>query len=171
MPMRIVLLGSECTGKTTLAAKLAEYFKIDFVPEYLREYFERKHGILTIEDAVPIAKGQLEKEQELENNGNVPLICDTDIITSIVYSKYYFRKCPEWIEKQAQKRKNIHYLLCDIDVPWVADGQRDRPEEREYMQNLFLTELRARNLPFNIISGNVQSRFEKSVIIVNNLLK
>ena len=171
MPMRIVLLGSECTGKTTLAAKLAKYFKVDFVPEYLREYFEIKHGILTIEDAVPIAKGQLEKEQELENNGNVPLICDTDIIASIVYSKYYFGKCPEWIEKQAQTREDIHYLLCDIDVPWVADGQRDRPEEREYMQNLFLTELRARNLPFNIISGNVQSRLEKSVRIVNKLIK
>lgn len=169
--MRIVLLGSECTGKTTLASKLAEYFQVDFVSEYLREYFEMKKGVLTIEDAIPIARGQLEKEQELENSGNVPLICDTDIIASIVYSKYYFGKCPEWIEKQAQKKKEIHYLLCDIDVPWVADGQRDRPGEREHMQNLFLTELRTRNLPFNIISGNVQSRLEKSITIINKLLK
>ncbi|SDL46234.1 nicotinamide-nucleotide adenylyltransferase, NadR type [Maridesulfovibrio ferrireducens] len=170
MPTRIVILGSECTGKTTLAAKIAEHFKVDFAPEYLREYFEMKNGHLTINDAIPIAKGQLEKERKLELKGYCPLLCDTDIITSIVYSKYYFGKCPDWIETEAMKRGSTHYLLCDIDVPWTADGQRDRPEEREYMQNLFLNELHERNLPFDIISGDIESRFNKSVTIINNLL-
>ncbi|OEU70757.1 MAG: NadR-like protein [Desulfovibrio sp. S3730MH75] len=169
MPTRIVILGSESTGKTTLAIKLAEYFKVDFAKEYLREYFEMKNGILTIDDAIPIAMGQLENERLLEKKGYAPLICDTDIISSIVYSKYYFGKCPAWIEDQFSKRSRTHYLLCDIDVPWVADGQRDKPEKREHMQNLFLNELRARNMSFDIISGDIETRLEKSVSIISDL--
>ncbi|GKT28916.1 ATP-binding protein, partial [Aduncisulcus paluster] len=91
--LRVVLTGSECTGKSSLAAKLAEHYKVEFVPEYLREYFAMKNGILTVDDVIPIAQGQLQYETDIANKGYNPLICDTDIISSIVYAKHYFGVC------------------------------------------------------------------------------
>ncbi|WP_035075234.1 AAA family ATPase [Maridesulfovibrio zosterae] len=167
MSTRIVLIGSECTGKTTLAAKLAEHYKVKFVPEYLREYFEIKQGSLSISDAIPIASAQLELENEAEKRGDNPIICDTDIISSIVYTKYYFGSRPDWFESQLLKRSKSIYLLCDIDVKWSADGQRDMPENRNYMQKMFIKELQFRKYSFHSITGSLSERIKKSTILID----
>ncbi|MFW5499894.1 MULTISPECIES: AAA family ATPase [unclassified Maridesulfovibrio] len=168
--LRVVLTGSECTGKSSLAAKLAEHYKVEFVPEYLREYFTLKKGILTVDDVIPIAQGQLQYETDAADRGYNPLICDTDIISSIVYAKHYFGECPSWLEDRLKELHRSIYLLCDIDVQWQADGQRDMPEEREYMQNLFISELNSRNIPFQIVSGPLTQRTVKSIELIDEAL-
>lgn len=170
MPARIVLSGSECTGKTTLAGTLADHYGVNFVPEHLRSYFENKNGILTVDDVIPIARGQLELERIAEQRGDIPLICDTDIISSIVYAKHYFKTCPKWLEEQFLKRTPSIYLLCDIDIKWQNDGQRDMEHGREYMQQLFTHELQARALTVHRISGPAERRFKKAVEIIDGLL-
>ena len=168
--LRVVLTGSECTGKSTLAAKLAKHYRVESVPEYLREYFELKNGNLTVEDVIPIARGQLCLETDTAAKGYNPLICDTDIISSIVYAKHYFRQCPDWLNDKFKKLGPSIYLLCDIDVQWQADGQRDMPEEREYMHNLFIAELNSRNIPFQTISGPLVHRTVKSIELIDKAL-
>ncbi len=169
-PVRIVLTGSECTGKSTLAKALADHYGVGFVPEYLREYFEQAGGTLTIEDAVPIAKGQLAGENVLEKCGTSPLICDTNALSSVVYSRYYYGACPAWIEEILEQRTYHHYLLCHIDVPWQADGQRDRPELREDMQTMFEKELQRRSLPYTPLSSSHEQRLAKAIAIIDRLL-
>lgn len=168
MPSRIVLTGSECTGKTTLAAKLAAHYGVQFVPEFLRDYFEMKKGILGTEDVIPIARGQLESEQKALRSRNIPLICDTDIISSIVYAKHYFGVCPQWLEKKYQTLPTSLYLLCDIDIEWKADGQRDMEHGRLYMQSLFADELKSRQVLFYAISGSMNQRFEVSLALIDD---
>lgn len=170
MSVRIVVTGSECTGKSTLAAALAEHFGVPFVPEYLREYFVRKNGILTIEDAIPIAKGQLTSEHRLEDEGINPLICDTNLVSSVVYSRHYYGRCPQWIEERLAEREYHHYFLCGLDVPWQPDGQRDRPAEREGMQQLFRDELLRRGVEFTELSGSVAERLALAVPVVERLI-
>ncbi|WP_319764360.1 ATP-binding protein [Maridesulfovibrio sp.] len=165
--LRVVLTGSECTGKSTLAAKLAEHYKAEAVPEYLREYFALKNGNLTIDDVLPIARGQLRLEAEAAAKGSSPLICDTDIISSIVYASHYFGEYPQWLDDKFKTLAPSLYLLCDIDIPWQDDGQRDMPEEREYMQNLFIEEFKKRGIPLQIISGSLERRFIKSSRIID----
>lgn len=163
-------MGSECTGKTTLARALAAHYKVEFAAEFLRNYFDEKQGNLTVDDAVPIARGQLDLEQHLAEKGYNPIICDTDIISSIVYTKHYFKKCPDQLEQKLYKLPRGIYLLCDIDIPWQNDGQRDMPHKRQYMQNLFIKELRSRNIPFHILSGPLDNRLKKSITIVDKAL-
>ncbi|GAB7022824.1 AAA family ATPase [Salidesulfovibrio brasiliensis] len=170
MPVRVVVTGSECTGKSTMAAALADRFGVPYAPEFLRDYFIMKEGVLTVEDAVPIAQGQINGEDALVRQGVNPVICDTNILSSVIYSRHYFGHCPEWIERQMRERAYDHYLLCGIDVPWVADGQRDRPAEREAMQNLFRNELKARGLPFTEVKGSVEERLAAAIPIVESLL-
>ncbi|SIN74104.1 AAA family ATPase [Halodesulfovibrio marinisediminis] len=169
-PVRIVLTGSECTGKSTLGAMLAEHYGVPYVEEYLREYFIANDGVLTLEDAVPIAKGQLKAELAVETQEPRFLLCDTNMLSSAVYNKYYYGTNPEWIESALLQREYTLYLLCGVDIPWEDDGQRDRPEEREYMQGLFQKELEDRNLAFVKIQGTRQERFARAVEAIDVIL-
>ncbi|NDV22960.1 AAA family ATPase [Desulfovibrio sp. JC022] len=170
MFLRVVLSGSECTGKSSLAARLAEHYKVEFVPEYLREYFEMKNGHLTVDDVIPIARGQLRLESGAAAKGYNPLICDTDIISSIVYAKHYFNECPGWLDNKLKELGPSFYLLCDIDIQWQADGQRDMPQQREYMQGLFVKELNNRNIPYHIINGSLPQRTVESIRLIDEAL-
>lgn len=168
--IRIVLTGSECTGKSTLATQLATHYGVTCVPEYLREYFELKNGILSLEDAIPIAMGQLKLEQEAEKSGSNPLICDTNALSSVIYSRHYFKFCPNWIEELLEKRSWDLYLLCETDIQWQPDGQRDRPAERKYMHGFFRKELTERKLPFIEIAGTAEQRLIKAIQAVDNII-
>lgn len=170
-PVRIVITGSECTGKSTLAEALGGHYGVGVVPEYLRDYFAEKNGVLTIEDAVPIAEGQIALEEQRLEAGDNPLICDTNILSSIVYSTHYFGACPELIADHLEARTYHHYLLCGLDVPWQADGQRDRPEEREHMQGLFRAELVWRGCSFTELFGSAERRLAEAVRIIDSLFE
>ncbi|WP_419783163.1 AAA family ATPase [Maridesulfovibrio sp.] len=165
--LRVVLSGSECTGKSTLAAALAAHYGVEPVPEYLREYFALKSGILTADDVIPIADGQLRLESEAAAKGFNPLICDTDIISSMVYAKHYFGTCPDWLNDKFARLGPSLYLLCAIDIEWRADGQRDMPENREHMQGLFIKELQRLNIYFHNISGDIERRTVKAIRIID----
>ena len=153
-----------------MAAALAAHYEVDPVPEYLREYFKQKNGILTVDDVIPIAEGQLRLESETAAKGFNPLICDTDIVSSMVYAKHYFGKCPVQLNDKFKKLPSSIYLLCDIDIKWQADGQRDMPEQREYMQGLFIKELQDLNISFNTVSGNIECRIARAIRIINAAL-
>ncbi|WP_147819369.1 AAA family ATPase [Salidesulfovibrio onnuriiensis] len=169
--VRIVVTGSECTGKSTLALALAAHFGVRAAPEFLRRYFEMKNGVLTLEDAVPIAQGQIAGEDEREMAGDNPVICDTNPLSSVVYNNYYYGSSPAWIEGRLQSRSYHHYLLCGIDVPWRADGQRDRPGEREHLQGLFRAELVRRGCAYTELFGGPEARLAEAVRIVGSLLE
>ena len=67
--LRIVLYGPESTGKTTLARSLAEHYKTEWVPEFARNYLQRKwdkkQQVCTLNDLFSIAKGQIKQENDL----------------------------------------------------------------------------------------------------------
>lgn len=173
-PLRIVLTGSECTGKSTLAGLLAEHYDVPCVKEFLRDYFIDHDGVLTLDDAIPIVKGQLASEDSAAlsvSGAGVPLMLfDTNALSSVVYNKYYYGTNPDWIEQVFAGREYTLYFLCGIDVPWQSDGQRDRPQERGYLQSLFRDELIARGLPFVELQGGVTERFSCAVRLIDLLL-
>ncbi|SHI59671.1 AAA family ATPase [Halodesulfovibrio aestuarii] len=168
--IRIVLTGSECTGKSTLVSMLGKYYGVPHVEEYLREYFIANRGVLTLEDAVPIAKGQLEAELAVEAKRPPFLLCDTNMLSSAVYNKHYYGTNPEWIESVLADRMYSLYIFCGIDIPWEDDGQRDRPEERGYMQSLFRKELKARCASFVEVQGTRQERLASAVKAIDAVL-
>ncbi len=135
-PFVIVITGSECTGKTTLAAELAAEFDASRSPEFARAYVDAKRTPLDASDVEPIAAGQLAVERAAEHDAAARqarfVVKDTDLVSTTVYSRHYYGSCPKWIEAAARRRAGDLYLLLCPDVPWVADGlQRDRPDEAE----------------------------------------
>ncbi len=168
--IRIVVTGSECTGKTTLARALAKHYETVWVPEYARQFVAKTGTVPKFRDVESIARGQLELEDSLAAEANQLLVLDTDLLSTIVYSRHYFGDCPQFIEVALHERAGDLYLLADIDLPWVAEGQqRDRGDRREEMQELFRQALRDRGLSFVDIRGSCARRLELAIAAIDPL--
>lgn len=167
---RIVVTGSESTGKTTLAAALAAHYGVEYVPEFVREYAAKKEGPLSFSDHGPIARGQMALENEYAERANELLFLDTDLLSTVAYCKHYFGACPPWIEETAIARRPALYLLAAIDVPWVADGIRDRGKRRDEMHALFVDTLKRLHAPYTVITGLGDDRLRKAIGIVDRAL-
>ncbi len=164
---KIVVTGSECTGKTTLARDLAARYRTLWVPEYVRDFVARLGAPPEAGDVDEIARGQIAREDELAAAADRLLILDTDLLSTVVYSRHYYRRCPSWIEAALDDRAGDLYLLAGIDVPWVADGfQRDRGDRRQEMQELFRRQLIARELRFVEIRGDRETRIRRAVAAI-----
>lgn len=150
---RIVVTGSESTGKTTLAQSLAEHFGVPWIPEFARDYAEEKGEPLSADDVEPIAAGQIAREDEAFDNIDGLVILDTDVVSTAVYAEHYYGAVPEWIERAAQERLADLYLLCDIDLPWVADLVRDAQHQRRHVHAAFVDRLTKLAAAFRVVSG------------------
>lgn len=174
--IKVVLYGPESTGKTTLAMQLAEHYNTLWVPEYMREYLQKKWDsnkeLVVKEDLIPIANGQLKLEKDAAQKVENLLICDTNLLELKVYSEYYYDGfCPSEIKNEATKNEYSIYLLTYIDTPWDVDDLRDRPNNREEMFRIFEAELKEQDFPYQILKGNETERFENAVKIIDALLK
>jgi NadR type nicotinamide-nucleotide adenylyltransferase len=174
--VKVVLFGPESTGKTTLAKMLAEHYKTVWVPEFARDYlqekFDRTQIICEYSDLLPIAQGQMQLENELAVTANRVLVCDTDLLETMVYSQqYYDGKVDPLLEKYAQLNTYDLYLLTDIDVPWELDDLRDRPHKREEMFRAFEKALIDFDRHYILLSGSKEQRMEKAIIHIDKLLE
>lgn len=167
--IRVVLTGSESTGKTTLAEHLATHFGAALVPEFVRGYAEARGGVIEFSDHGPIARGQIALEDEFIARRGDLLVQDTDLLSTVVYCRHYFGRCPEWIESTAASRRPALYLLCEIDVPWVADGVRDRGDRRDEMQTLFRDAVRESGVPNVALVGDLETRLAAAVAAIVRL--
>lgn len=168
--IRVVATGSECTGKTTLATALAKAYGVECVPEFVRTFIQQIGGHPQFSDHGPIARGQKALEDEYRTRAQRLLFHDTDLLSTVAYCRAYFGRCPEWIEAAAVDRRATLYLLCDVDVPWVADGVRDRPHRRPEMHALFEMVLKEAGANYVLICGTPEARFAEAKRRVDALL-
>lgn len=167
---RIVLTGSESTGKSTLAARLAAHYGIEFVPEFVREFATTKAGPIEFSDHGAIARGQIALEDEFIARAPRLIIQDTDLLSTAVYCEHYFGACPPWIADAARARRPDLYLLMDIDVPWVPDAVRDRGHLREEMHALFRDAVVASAAPYTLVRGDWEQRFACALDVIDSVL-
>ena len=168
---RVTVIGSESTGKTTLAAALAGHFQVACVPEFSRGYAELVGRALGYEDVEPIARGQLALQAAAERARPQLVIRDTDLVSTVVYATHYYAACPAWVAEAAAAERAELYLLLDIDVPWVPDAQRDRPHLREHMHGLFVAGLERLGASFVRIAGDWSQRRARALEAVEALVR
>jgi NadR type nicotinamide-nucleotide adenylyltransferase len=167
--IKVVLTGSESTGKTELAHRLGEHFGAPVAEEFVRGYAAERGGTLGFADHGPIAKGQIASEDAAIARAREIVVLDTDLVSTVLYCEHYFGKCPPWIETEARARAGDLYLLLHPDIPWVADGVRDRGEQRGDMHDLFRRRLDQLALNYVEISGERDERFKSAVRAVESL--
>ncbi|MFC0779744.1 DUF4301 family protein [Flavobacterium sp. HJSW_4] len=171
--IKIALFGPESTGKTTLAKQLADYYETEWVPEFARDYLQKKweenKHICVADDMMPIAYGQTALENEKLENANKYLFCDTNLMVTKVFSEMYYGFCDPLLNEAALKHEYDLFFLTDIDVPWEKDDIRDTPKGRETVFSVFKQTLIDTKKPFIILSGDKETRLAKATAIIDNL--
>ncbi|MBS3030009.1 MAG: AAA family ATPase [Dolichospermum sp. DET50] len=168
---RVCIFGPESTGKSTLTQNLANHYNTVYVSEYARGLLDFKGGNCDFTDIPVIARGQMAAEDALVRQANKVIFCDTDLITTTIWSHVLFGKCPQWIEDEGNLREYNLYLLLDVDVPWVDDTQRCLPNYREEFRDHCIQALESRHRPYIIINGDWEQRWQKACMAVDELLK
>jgi NadR type nicotinamide-nucleotide adenylyltransferase len=172
-PLRIAVYGPESTGKTQLAEKLAAHFGAPLVSEYARERWEAQGGVLALDDMLPVAKEQWRREDEAVARADRLVICDTDALTTMLWSDLLYGTCPDELRRGAEKRCRHYalYLLLDIDVPFAPDPQRCFPDpaDREQGMRIWRGALERRNLPFVVIRGDWSAREAAAIAAVRSV--
>ncbi len=175
---RIAVYGPESTGKTELAGKLAAHLAAPLVAEYARERWDQQ-GALTLEDMLPVAREQWRREDEaartckLIGDKSGLVICDTEALTTMLWSDLLYGTCPDEVRRGAELRCRNYtlYLLLDIDVPFTPDPQRCFPDpaDREKCMRIWLGALERRQLPFTLISGGWPEREAAAIAAIRAL--
>lgn len=178
MIKKIVVIGPESTGKSTLCAKLSRHYNSLWCPEYARDYLTKNGTNYSYDDLLTIAKGQLELEDAYMNSAQSGdktsgryLFIDTDMYVMKVWCEFVFGKCHPWILNQIVERKYDLYLLCKPDLPWVKDELREYPDEtrRVKLYHYYKDLLVHQSTPWTEISGGYEERLQKAMNAIDAL--
>jgi NadR type nicotinamide-nucleotide adenylyltransferase len=188
-------VGPESTGKSTLCESLAQHYRMQWCPEFAREYLLTNGKEYDYDDLLDIARGQLALEDEytamvksqwalvndntsvnphtLQHANHSPMLfIDTDMYVMKVWCEYVFGKCHDFILDQIVSRKYDLYLLCNTDLPWVKDELREYPDERNRRElfGIYKDILINQHVPWVEISGNDEDRLLIAIDAVEEYL-
>ena len=161
----LVITGPESSGKTTLAAQLADYWKTPIVAEASRDYLKGQDSYQQ-RDLLEIAKQQHKQEQTVLSLLPERIICDTDLLVIMIWSEVKYGYCDPWIYSTFEnniKKNNFcrHYYLCDSNIPWQADPRRENPHNRDELFDLYLKKLKEYELDYRIVKGEPRQRLQQ----------
>lgn len=169
-PKKIVVIGPESTGKSTLSAALAKALNTVWVPEYARSYLDGLDRPYTEPDLLHIAQGQLASEDDSLAKAHNFLICDTDLYVIKVWSEHSYHRCHNWILKQIAVRPYDGHILTDIDMPWQPDPYREHPHLRHYFYHQYRDIVANSGIPWINVAGDKQTRVSAALSFIENLL-
>lgn len=173
LAIRIVIIGAESTGTTTLASDLAKKLRTPWVPEYGRLYSE---GLLHAnhpwnnQDFAHIAAMQQYIEKRIASQSSGVIICDTNATATEMWQKRYLGKISQDIHQIALQDKANLYIITGDEIPFVQDGTRDGEHIRHAMHQDFITHIKQTNVPYLIVAGSKASRLKQATIAISRLL-
>lgn len=181
--IKIVAIGPESTGKSTLCAQLAAHFSTVWCQEYAREYLLQHGTNYTFDDLLDIAEGQLILEDDSvkvaanlfnqhQSSGPPLIFIDTDMYVMKVWCEFVFGKCHQRILNEIAERKYDGYLLCKPDIPWTEDELREYPElnTREKLYGNYRDLLINQQVPWTEVSGDDPGRTKNAIAWVEQLV-
>ncbi len=185
MVKRIVVIGPESTGKSTLCEELSQHFNAPWCPEFAREYLINYGPEYDYNDLLTIARGQLALEDEYavlalkewndqkqKITSSPVLFVDTNMYVMKVWCEFVFGNCHPYIIDQIVDRPYDLYLLCNTDLPWTKDELREYPDHdtRQQLYLMYKDILVNQDCPWVDISGNDEERLEAAIAGISHFL-
>lgn len=172
---RVVVLGAESTGSTTLSESLAEHYGVPWVPEYGRTWSRIRPGGLeapwhTAEFDLIAIEHQRQEMEAMRRTPRPLMISDTDVLaTSVWHERYLGRPTPSVLARAAEWRPDL-YLLTGDEIPFVQDGMRDGEAIRHDMQDRFRQVLDEAGVAWIEVRGSREQRLADAVTRIDELL-
>lgn len=170
---RIAIMGPESTGKSTLTKNISNYFNTVFVPEYGRFIYENNGNKVGINDFIPISQGRQSLEDWLITKANKLIFCDTEDITTYIFSKMFCTeeeyKSKEFWFIDKMKNKFDLYILMKPDCRAVQDGTRVFLDKRQEHYDEIKKELDNQGCDYIEVGGEKwDDRFNSCIDIVKS---
>ena len=168
--LRVSVVGGESTGKSSLVAALAQHYDTAYVPEFARDYLTIHGSAYTPEQAPILAKGQMARELEYAQLADRVMFCDTDAMTTMLWSEYYFgRTVPEIVELA---KMHVHdlYVLCANELEWEDDGLRRSAGSGEWFDKRLREVMDDWGRRYVEVSGDVPTRVGMVVKHIDDLI-
>ena len=171
-PKRVVVIGPESTGKSTLSEALANELQTLWVPEYARAYLQERDNRYSEEDMLTMAQGQMQTEDVAAPDANKLLICDTDLNVIKVWAEHKYKRCASWILEEIARRKYDLYLLTYIDINWEDDPLREHGAQdmRQYFYNIYRDIVQNSGLPWADVRGTHEERVATALQAMQSLI-
>lgn len=170
MLLKVVVTGPESSGKTSMAEHLSTFFEAPLAHEYSRIYLKELDHDYAEEDLINIAKGQLHLENRTMKDQDGLIICDTSLEVLKIWSEYKYQTCDPFITNTLKSCLPDAYLLMKPDLPWEPDPLRENPDDRDLLYGLYKKEIEQLGVPYYVIDGVGEIRFQKGESIVKKLL-
>lgn len=164
MSKRVLFIGGESSGKTTMCTVLSQMLGLPWVSEYGRELFDEKAGHLDFDDYLEIGRVQVQREKvAMMCTRKAWILCDTSPLVTMFYSLEWTGKVDPNLVTRA-KRQYDRIFLCARDFPYVDDGTRSGAEFSARQEQFYIDKL---DQPFEILRGSIEAR----VVQVHRSLK
>ena len=182
---KIVVIGPESTGKSTLCEELSQHYNAPWCPEFAREYLMTFGKAYDYEDLLSIAKGQIAledeyailaekewQEQDPKATAEPVFFIDTNMYVMKVWCEFVYGQCHQYILDQIAGRRYDLYLLCNTDLPWTKDELREYPdhETRQMLYLMYKDILVNQDVPWVDISGNDEQRLHAAIEGISRFL-
>jgi len=169
---RVVILGAESTGTTTLARDLAKHYKTVWVPEYGRIFSEGKlfgdvNSEWRTDEFIKIAKAQCVLEDSIAEASNGLVICDTDAFATGVWHERYMNSRSARVESVSANRKYDLYILTGDEIQFEQDGTRDVEHIRHDMHRMFIDRLTEMKKNYIILTGTKEERLNNAITAID----
>lgn len=167
---KIVITGPESTGKSTLSEALANHYQCHWIKEYAREYLQKINRLYTLNDVLEMAKMQHLLEKNISTYNKEFIFLDTDLTVYKIWIKEKYNTEIDWINEELKNSENKHYLLCNIDLPWIPDPLREHPNlsDRQRIFENYIYLLEENNFKYHIVSGQDEERLKNSIQFITN---
>ena len=168
--IKVVILGTESTGKTTLTEQLAKYFNCSSVKESGRDLIADSN-LFDFNDLHLVVNEHAKRIDSVVSEQSPLVIIDTDIHITKSYAKFIFNRKLEVESKIYNSNKANLYLYLNNDVEFVQDGTRLNEEDRNLLDISHRQILIDYNINIVEISGDWKCRFDKAVRVIKNLIE
>ncbi|KAB2814076.1 AAA family ATPase [Phaeocystidibacter luteus] len=170
MPKTVVITGPESTGKSTIAKAMASELEAAYVDEMAREYLENLGRSYDESDMHKMSALQLDSQLTALRSDAGILVCDTDLLTFIIWWEVKYGLCPQkWVDLWKSNQPDV-YLLMDIDLEWEEDPLREHPTRREELMERYVEKLKTVDTPYHIVSGQGKDRLANAKRALKALL-
>lgn len=167
----IVVTGAESTGKSTLSKALSEHYHVPFIPEYARKYIESLNRPYTFNDIEIIAQNQIRELQKFQNSNHQYIIVDTWLFITKIWFEVAFKKNPDWLLAALSETKIDLFLVCDTNLPWIADPVRENGgDNRLVLQTRYIKEIKQTGSKLKVVSGVGNNRLQNAIRFIDELL-